>query len=89
MTSLEAVHWNSPVMRSEEDMVPYQYHCDCDGLVDAVRMASRPGSDDFTPYIGSRTEYAVKFSRLVMRKARRLGLIMDERVFQRSTGRAA
>lgn len=60
-------------------MRPYQFECDCDGLVAAVRRAAVPGryhgvdpSVDMDP-----TEQAVWFVKYVMRKARRLGLIDD------------
>ena len=55
-----------------------QFRCDCDGLVDAVKRAAAPSDTDFAAYMGSKTEYAVTFAKLVMRKARRLGLLPEE-----------
>lgn len=60
---------------------PYQFNCDCDGLVSAIRRAARPGRVHIVdPGLGmDPTQQAVWWSKYVMRKARRLGLYMDIR----------
>jgi hypothetical protein len=79
------VFWHLDPLPVEMTMSEYsallQYGCDCDGLVAAVTSAAVPYADDFAAYKGSKTEYAVLFAKLVMRKARTLGLYTDERVF--------
>jgi hypothetical protein len=60
-------------------MRPYQFGCDCDGMVSAIRRAATPGryhgvdpSLDMDP-----TEQAVWWAKYVMRKARALRLYVD------------
>jgi hypothetical protein len=66
-----------------------QFRYDCDGLIDAVKRAAAPSDSDFSAYLGSKTEYAVLFAKLVMRRARKLGLYQDERVFPTVTRKAS
>lgn len=61
-------------------MRPYQFGCDCDGMVQAILRAATPGryhgvdpSLDMDP-----TDQAVWWAKLVMRRARNLGLIDQE-----------
>jgi len=75
----------SPEYDYDRPTADLQFRCDCDGLVDAVKRAAAPSDSDFAAYMGSKTEYAVTFARLVMRKARNLGLYTDERVFRRAS----
>lgn len=57
-------------------MRPYQFGCDCDGLVSAIRRAATPGRyHGVDPSIGmDPTEQAIWWAQYVMRKARRLGV---------------
>jgi hypothetical protein len=50
----------------------YFYNCACNGLVTAIRMASRA---DWQPYIGDTLVYALAQLKHVMRQGRALGLI--------------
>jgi hypothetical protein len=50
----------------------YFYDCACDGLVNAIRTASRR---DWQPYIGDTLVYALAQLKHVMRQGRALGLI--------------
>jgi hypothetical protein len=50
----------------------YLFSCACDGLVTAIRMASR---SDWQPYIGNTLVYALAQLKHVMRQGRALGLI--------------
>lgn len=56
---------------------PVQFDCDCNGLVQAVKDAADPTLSQWIPYNGDRIATAVLFAKLVMRKARRIGLYDD------------
>jgi len=50
----------------------YFYGCACDGLVNAIKLAS---CSDWQPYIGDTTVYALAQLRHVLQQGRALGLI--------------